>query len=114
MLASPVVPKVTYQSWYVTNSHHGFPVLPVMEQVIPGEFLSLKLTDMSEFLSSLQVTKEIGFQSRRYTIDVTGLTAFMHIARKSHFPPEEPALGNSLVLVVSQVRLEKCKAPSKL
>jgi len=69
-----------------------------------------------EFCSSLQVTEKMGFQSRRSTLipEVTGLTAFMDTARKSHFPPEEPALGNSLVLAVPQVRLEKYKALSKL
>lgn len=35
-------------------------------------------------------------------------------AYRGKVPPEEPALGNSLILVVPQVRLEKCKAPAKL
>lgn len=54
----------------------------------------------------------MGFQSRRCptTSRITRVTALMHTARKRGFPLQE----HSLVLVVTKMRLENCKAPSKL
>lgn len=109
MLASPAMPK----GGDTSPTPPWFPCFPAIEPLISGQVLPLKLVGESLREQSLSPgCKRNGFPVLKMPHIFRNHQGdnLNHTARKGHFPLED----HSLVLVETQMRLENCKAPSKL